>query len=721
MSGPESINFTVDAALLRELGERLVGRPHIAVAELVKNAYDADASLASIRIEHDRIVVEDNGHGMTEAEFRSFWMRIGSAHKVQQGVSRALGRQLTGSKGVGRLAVQFLGRKVAVSTTSNKGGSPELKATVDWSQADKKKDLTAVVALLEKRDAPGSYAASSRHGCRITITELNHNWTDPAQAEELASALWELRSPIPVGTARQRDDFEIMLDSDIPEARDKFQERVQAPLDLWYALIRGELVRKGREHFPSKLKVNLIFKDDDRKPLEYIFDVPRQELRHMSFEVRVYSLYGRQENGIAVQKARAYVAEHGGVKIFDNGFRLPYYGLEHDWLGIERDHSHRLVESQILPEKLKVEGSLRNLPTQTRLLGFVYVNTSLETSGSAEPSRRVDDLQIQVSRDRLVDNGAFQELQHCVRLAIEWYAMRETVRKVRAAEREISSFEKPTEKLKTISQIIHTYEKHLPKGEGRRLLNEIEEVVEIENAGQELLGQNVNLLGALATAGMFALSFEHEIGRQLAMLEGMAKRLSTLGKPGIELGKEFEAWIARVRQTRSIFTALSDEESRQKRQRFLAHEAISQFARQAIPFLGNAEIKIDSLSKELRLPAGSFAEWSAVFQNLFANAANALLDAKRKQIDVSSHSTPSTHNIFVQDTGAGVDLRTADKLFEPFERRTHISAERRAMAVGGTGLGLTIVKTITSNLGCSVSFEKPQRGYSTAIKLTWSR
>ena len=36
-------NFAVDAALPQELGERLIGQSHIALAELVRNAYDADA------------------------------------------------------------------------------------------------------------------------------------------------------------------------------------------------------------------------------------------------------------------------------------------------------------------------------------------------------------------------------------------------------------------------------------------------------------------------------------------------------------------------------------------------------------------------------------------------------------------------------------------------------------------------------------------------------
>jgi HSP90 family molecular chaperone len=135
MTAPEPIPFDVDAALLQELGKRLVGRAHIALAELVKNAYDADASLVHVQISKKQIVVEDNGHGMSDREFRSFWMRIGSPHKIEQRLSRNLQRPLTGSKGVGRLAVQFLGTRVEVSTTSQEKNSVELVATVDWTQA----------------------------------------------------------------------------------------------------------------------------------------------------------------------------------------------------------------------------------------------------------------------------------------------------------------------------------------------------------------------------------------------------------------------------------------------------------------------------------------------------------------------------------------------------------------------------------------------------------
>src|SRR6266852_4167216 len=53
----KNIQFLVDAAILHELGERLIGRPAIALGELVKNSFDADASICQIQFGRDEIVV----------------------------------------------------------------------------------------------------------------------------------------------------------------------------------------------------------------------------------------------------------------------------------------------------------------------------------------------------------------------------------------------------------------------------------------------------------------------------------------------------------------------------------------------------------------------------------------------------------------------------------------------------------------------------------------
>lgn len=66
-----------------------------------------------------------------------------------------------------------------------------------------------------------------------------------------------------------------------------------------------------------------------------------------------------------------------------------------------------------------------------------------------------------------------------------------------------------------------------------------------------------------------------------------------------------------------------------------------------------------------------------------------------------------------------MDLKDAEELFKPFVRRLKISPERQALGYGGSGLGLTIVRTVARYIGCEVSFVEPKNGFSTAFSLRW--
>src|SRR5258707_12675412 len=98
------LTFTVDSALLSELGEKLVETPHIALVELVKNAYDADATQVTVKILADpphgpEVHIVDNGSGMTFDDVKNYWMRIATTHKQDHQFSQRYGRPRTGSKG----------------------------------------------------------------------------------------------------------------------------------------------------------------------------------------------------------------------------------------------------------------------------------------------------------------------------------------------------------------------------------------------------------------------------------------------------------------------------------------------------------------------------------------------------------------------------------------------------------------------------------------------
>ena len=71
--------FNIDSRLLFQLGEKLVANRAVALAELVKNSYDADATSVEIRFENVKtaggtIIVKDNGLGMTLNVFQKTWM-----------------------------------------------------------------------------------------------------------------------------------------------------------------------------------------------------------------------------------------------------------------------------------------------------------------------------------------------------------------------------------------------------------------------------------------------------------------------------------------------------------------------------------------------------------------------------------------------------------------------------------------------------------------------
>src|SRR5258707_15801610 len=89
-------NFEVDSALLSEIGEKLVTTPHVALSELVKNAYDADATEVHVSIKNDEkgfpaVEVRDNGHGMTHSAVHEYWMRIGTTNKEEEQFSPGFG------------------------------------------------------------------------------------------------------------------------------------------------------------------------------------------------------------------------------------------------------------------------------------------------------------------------------------------------------------------------------------------------------------------------------------------------------------------------------------------------------------------------------------------------------------------------------------------------------------------------------------------------------
>jgi signal transduction histidine kinase len=736
----ETVKFTVDSALLRELGERLVGKAYIALAELVKNSYDADATKVIIRFGVDTIEVIDNGCGMNFDEFQHFWMRVGSQHKQEKEFrySRGFNRAVTGSKGIGRLAVQFLASNIKMNTVSDKENNNELEVLVDWNAAVQAGDLTEAEANYHDIGQITKFPEGKKHGTAIRLSGLNQIWNTGA-ITDLAKEIWPLQPPFRTtkGGTPPEETFNVELEAPDPRAVEYFENQMQAVLEIWDAKLNGRLVCIPGSN-AGKVELTLEFRGKEKifheydvpKPKDQEGNILRCNLNFVEFEIRIFTLKGKQPSGINVEDARGYFERFGCVHVYDAGFHMPFYGTPTgDWLSIQYDHAMRRHRSQLLPEEIQVTRGLQFLPTLSRIFGVVHVDTAKERKITQETNvNNKEYLQIQVTRDRLVDNSAYEDLRGVIRYALDFYAMREAARQY--SENEAQRLTEPVQwKFERVEDILERYKDDIPKPVYHALSIETKNAVTASQVESERINRQVGLLGALATTGMSALAYEHEMKKHHFELYELANDISEIKVDNPVVQKQLDNFVQRLsviiehsRALRAVFSAMSDEENRTTVKRFKARNLIQDVGDQLGVLLHGVRPKTYQVDDELLLPQAGYAEWSAIFQNIFLNAINAMLDLDDKQdkkIDVSSRAEGDQRTILIQDTGVGVDLPTAEELFKPFVRKLKISPERRNLGVGGTGLGLTIVRMIADSIGCNVSFTKPGDGFKTAIQIQW--
>ena len=711
-----TLQFTIDAGLLRELGERLVGQPHIALAELIKNSYDADATQVTVKFSpnNDRIEVSDDGHGMTFDAFETHWMRIGTVHKKERR-SEIFKRQMTGSKGVGRLAVQFLANKLTIRTIT-KERSEWLEADIDWNEAVTAEELSKVTVqyTLNKSSPP------LRYGTSIILDDLKDTW-DIDTIRKLATDIWWLQPPFSSDLSHQKDSkdrFRVCFDSIEQDYAATFEKQMAAIKSIWIARLVGKV---------SQGKVTFSLQFPGEQPNIQKFGIAGfshnkgefntgHNLNNAQFEIRIYDLSGRQKFGIKVSDAREYFKRHGGVHVYDGGFRLPYYGdPSNDWLKLEYDHSHRKHVSELLPKNLdRIPKALNDLPTLGRVLGVVKVDTSQEQN-----------LNIMITRDRLTETLAFKDLVCTVRYAIDWYAYETARRKTKEKKRE-SPTEATSQTLERIEQVLEQHESDLPKDVYQKVHDEVQKATATVMTNQEAVLEQMGVLAPLATAGISALSYQHELQKQFGYIEGLIDRMKYVKSTDFELQQDLislcadlESWLERAKATNALFDYIADAENTKLRHRFRAVSVIIDIAQQTRFLARSIEMDYSKLDDELFLPKGSYAEWGAIFQNVFINAFNAMLDSSKPLLHISSQSDQKSREILIQDTGRGVNLVDSSRLFDPFERDSPISPARQALGYGGTGLGLTIVRLLANNIGCRVRFVPPHEGFRTAFSLRW--
>lgn len=474
------------------IGKELIQDLHTALIELVKNAYDADATKVSLEfslIESDNIQVlkiSDNGHGMTTDVVLNNWLVPSTDDKLKRKCSPSGKRIMQGRKGIGRYAASILGEDLLLETIDKKG--LKTKIYLEWNDFEKAEYLDQVEIVVDL--STSSLPSGTTLTIKSKLTEFKWN---QKQFNELKFQLKKLISPPELPSNNPSNDtFEIelvtynFLEKDINEIIEPFPL-----LELSDYRIKGKVTSLGN----VELSYTFQKYKGQEETIPIIFSLDRQTLcGDLYFDIRVFDRSAedidnliskglKDEQGYYVGKnqAKSLLNANNGIGVYRNGFRIrPLGDPGFDWLELD---------------KRRVQNPTLRIGSD-QVIGFVLISSE-ETSNLIEKT----------ARDGLKNNHAYEDLIKITQLVIaKLEEKRSLFRQSLSNKKRIS-----TEKL---AQDTFSFE---------NLKNEIKQYLISKNTAPEIIAEIVLSIDKDAEKKQEKLEF---IKQQIAIFQAQA----TLGK-----------------------------------------------------------------------------------------------------------------------------------------------------------------------------------------------
>lgn len=349
--------FRPRARILQLLGDELIGSARLAVFELVKNAYDADASRVMVRLdlrpeESPTITVADDGTGMTLAVLRNIWLVPGNEHRQKQRLnltrSPKYKRLPLGEKGLGRFAVHKLGNRIRVTTRAK--GEDECIVEIDWAELIAKPYLDEAPITIRVRE-PQMFTGR-KTGTHIEVSELRQDTWTRGEVRRLQRQITSISSPF-----QHKGEFQAILE--VPGREEWISEiaDVREILDraLWkftFHLDRGKFdwTYELRQVPGLKLASRRFTRRGDKLKLPEYTDGSMRGSRKVIADAATtrgigpvdgeFYIFDRDREVLKrlpdVALLTNYLDENGGIRIYRDGMRVYNYGEPNDdWLGLD--------------------------------------------------------------------------------------------------------------------------------------------------------------------------------------------------------------------------------------------------------------------------------------------------------------------------------------------------------------------------------------------------
>lgn len=728
---PNYVRFSVDADHISHLGKELVAKQETAVSELVKNAYDADATVVELTFEQTnlpggQLQIDDNGIGMNRTQLINDFMRLSSTNKIRHPISPWYKRQRAGRKGIGRFAVQRLGHKVTI-ITQTKESEEALSIEINWKEFEQERELGSIASRVDQ------IKKTKEHGTTLIIEGLAEAWTD-SSITRVYRYIADLIQPFPLSkiphTSQIDPGFHTKMyrmsngkQEEVASVEKMIYEHALAEVDAYVDHLGHGFWSIKSTHFGINEENLEIGKEREqaKSPFTYLKACPDagKNIRLKAY----YYIYGskyipRTQNKLIRELAK----ERGGIRIYRNGFRvLPYGESSDDWLRLDADRAN---DKNFVPYANK------------NFLGFVEL---IDKEGKLFEETS--------SREGLIENEAFKELADFVSRVL-----RAVARKMGEA-RELTKSEAqkgsgkgevtPTERIKAatqeLSQIAERLESGLdsPATENtpnplyvREIIRKIEEATVKQEEESKAKLEEMTMLRVLGSLGLTIGEFTHEINNLLPAIQADTNQLLRI-HPQKTKPRQYALRLQQNLKSFNTYASFFDRAISSNARREMKIQSlrvvIDSFIEASEPTANRYNIKI--LKPKIRgydlFPVPMHpSEWNSILFNLFTNSKKAVHRA-RTQGEILISAGRKGQHVYLQfaDNGDGIAPENKARIFDAFfttsSPASPLANEEEQLL--GSGLGLKIIKDIVSSYNGDITLVTPPSGFSTCFRIELPR
>jgi len=694
MAASKLIPFKIHPRVFSALGADLVTSDVVAVIELVKNSYDAFASNVWIRFVvddygNDCIEIEDDGCGMTREIIEDVWSVVATPYKKNNPFTKSgeKKRRVSGDKGLGRLAVARIGKKLEMQTKADKEAC--LHVELDWSNISNAETLKGCYLSCEKFNGKTSFKTT---GTLLRILNINSEWNE-GMINDLKDNLSRLISPFNAKT-----DFAIHLS--VP----KFIPDGIIKIESLKFLKKPKYLLKGKADKNGNLSCTyrfLSFSDDSTRTTkckltwEQIYKALPKEKRlkdlnpnkaicgKFSFEIRAWDISTDDieeigENfGVKKTLIRKAIRTHKGISVYRDGILvLPKSENARDWLGLD------------LRRVSKVGTRL----STHQIVGYASI--------SADENSEIGDT---TDRERLVATREAKEFEAILESAVK------TLENERDKDRVRLPVEKPLDDLfeslsatDLLAEVIAIAEEGIPASEAIPLLKEFNKNLD---KTRKIIQERFIYYSRMATVGTIAQMLIHEIRNRTTIFGAFLKVVLKAHK---ELPKAIEKYLAQavnaidsLERLADTFAPLANRSFKRRRRQSNLKDNIEQCLVLHENDIAMLDIKIDVAKSTNVNIAVDPGELDAILLNLISNAIYWLSQVPKTKRTIEfkcvSISNGTRLRVKVDDSGPGIPSEDIERVMWPGVTRKP----------GGIGMGLTVASELVSEYGGRMTIKHP--------------